>query len=177
MFCKTTVYDAPRLPAHRTRGALRAKLMSLVSGFATQEHLGGPRFLLQGLGNPPSIPTVVFDGVYPGWEGFSLFGIATLLLCRMISHMGSFAAVQSRGVIALPPAIRRKFQLDRPGSQVEIVEEAGRIVLIPKVAVDASQSWFWSGEWQAGEREASHQLSRGEGITYESGEAFLDALP
>jgi bifunctional DNA-binding transcriptional regulator/antitoxin component of YhaV-PrlF toxin-antitoxin module len=88
-----------------------------------------------------------------------------------------FVSVQSRGTIALPPALRKAYHLDVPGAQVEILEEAGRIVLVPKVAVDASQAWFWTPAWQAGETEASRQLSAGEGVVYGSGDDFLADLP
>ena len=40
----------------------------------------------------------------------------------------------------------------------------------------ASQTMFWTPEWQAGEREADVQEAAGVGETFESGEAFLDAL-
>ena len=86
-------------------------------------------------------------------------------------------SVQSRGTIALPPNLRRAYHLDRPGAQVEILEEEGRIVLVPKVAVDAAQAWFWTDEWQAKEAEASRQSAAGEGETYATGEDFLAALP
>jgi hypothetical protein len=42
--------------------------------------------------------------------------------------------------------------------------------------IDASQAWFWTPEWQAGEREADAQLAAGEGETFASGEDFLAAL-
>ena len=91
--------------------------------------------------------------------------------------MSIYVSVQGRGTIALPPSLRRAYHLDRPGAQVEILEEAGRIVLVPKVAVDASQAWFWTEEWQAKEAEASRQLAAGEGAAYATGEDFLADLP
>jgi len=91
--------------------------------------------------------------------------------------MSIFVSVQNRGTIALPPALRRAYHLDQPGAQVEILEENGRLVLIPKVAVDASQAWFWTDQWQAGEREASRQRDAGEGTTYDTAADFLADLP
>ncbi len=91
--------------------------------------------------------------------------------------MSVYVSVQSRGTIALPPAIRKAYHLDEPGAQVEVLEEDGRLVLVPKVAVDASQAWFWTDGWQAAEAEAAQQLADGEGTTYATGEAFLAALP
>ena len=85
--------------------------------------------------------------------------------------------MQTRGTIALPPSLRKSYHLDQPGAQVEILEEEGRIVLVPKIAVDASQAWFWTDEWQAGEIAASRQLANGEGVTYDTAEDFLADLP
>jgi hypothetical protein len=42
--------------------------------------------------------------------------------------------------------------------------------------IDATQAWFWSPSWQAGEHEASAELERGEGESFDSGEAFLASL-
>jgi len=35
------------------------------------------------------------------------------------------------------------------------------IVLTPKKAIDKSQAYFWSAEWQAAEREASEDIAAG----------------
>ncbi|MDQ1305113.1 MAG: AbrB family transcriptional regulator, partial [Actinomycetota bacterium] len=37
-----------------------------------------------------------------------------------LSH--EFVALQSRGLLALPSALRKKYGLDEPGAQVEITE-------------------------------------------------------
>ena len=60
---------------------------------------------------------------------------------------------------------------------MEILEEDGRLVLVPKIAVDASQAWFWTDGWQAAEAEASRQLAGGQGEVYDSADAFLADLP
>ena len=73
----------------------------------------------------------------------------------------TFVTVQSRGVIAIPPAIRHKFGLDRPGAQVEVSVRKGEIVLKPYMAVPADQAWFWSDEWQEKERQADEDLKAG----------------
>jgi hypothetical protein len=41
---------------------------------------------------------------------------------------------------------------------------------------EPDQAWFWTEEWQAGEREASEQIARGEVTTYMSDEEFLASL-
>ena len=53
---------------------------------------------------------------------------------RYAASMGRFIAVQGRGTIAIPPDLRRRFGLDVPGAQVELVErEDGVIELHPHV--------------------------------------------
>ena len=92
------------------------------------------------------------------------------------SGMSVYVSVQKRGTITLPPEMRRAYKLDHPGAQVEILEEGGRLILVPKVPVDASQAWFWTPGWQAAEIEASAQLAAGEGVVYTSGAEFLADL-
>jgi hypothetical protein len=45
-----------------------------------------------------------------------------------------------------------------------------------EVETDPDQSWFWTEEWQAGEREADAQIAAGEGRFFASGEEMLAAL-
>ena len=91
--------------------------------------------------------------------------------------MSIYVSVQARGTIALPPSLRRAYHLDRPGAQVEILEQDGCLVLVPKVPVDAAQAWFWTAGWQAAEAEASRQHDASEGVTYDNGSDFLADLP
>jgi hypothetical protein len=39
-----------------------------------------------------------------------------------------------------------------------------------------TQAWFWTTEWQAGEREADADLAAGRVENFESDEAFVTAL-
>ena len=88
-----------------------------------------------------------------------------------------FVTMQSRGVLALPPAIRRRHGLDQPGAQVEVIErEDGVIELHPHVAVRSDQAWFWTERWQKMEREVDEQIERGDVRTFDSIEEFSDWL-
>ena len=94
----------------------------------------------------------------------------------MDTHIG-FAAVQPKnGTITIPAQLRRRFGLDKPGAQVEIVVRDGEIVLLPHVAVPAEQAWFWSEQWQAMEREADSELAAGHSVTFETAEDLLTHL-
>src|SRR5713226_8688900 len=75
----------------------------------------------------------------------------------------SFVGVRGRGEIVLPADVRRRHQLDRPGAQVEVVErEDGVIELRPRVSAPADQAWFWTSEWQRGERRVDEHIAGGE---------------
>ncbi|GAA1126128.1 hypothetical protein GCM10009630_24930 [Kribbella jejuensis] len=94
----------------------------------------------------------------------------------MDTHIG-FAAVQPKnGTITIPAQLRRRFGLDKPGAQVEIIVRDGEIVLLPHVAVPAEQAWFWSERWQAKEREADTDLAAGRATTFDTAEDFLAHL-
>jgi hypothetical protein len=53
------------------------------------------------------------------------------------------------------------------------VTEEGFILLRPQQLVDRSQAWFWTPEWQEGERRADEDIAAGRTTVYESDEAFL----
>lgn len=94
----------------------------------------------------------------------------------METHIG-FAAVQPKnGTITIPAQLRRRFGLDKPGAQVEIVVRDGEIVLLPHVAVPAEQAWFWSEQWQTREREADTALAAGRATTFDTAEDFMAHL-
>jgi AbrB family looped-hinge helix DNA binding protein len=94
----------------------------------------------------------------------------------MDTHIG-FAAVQPKnGTITIPAQLRRRFGLDKPGAQVEIVVRDGEIVLLPHVAVPAEQAWFWTKRWQMMEREADAELAAGKSTTFDTADDFLAHL-
>ncbi|WP_282857496.1 AbrB/MazE/SpoVT family DNA-binding domain-containing protein [Pseudoclavibacter helvolus] len=90
--------------------------------------------------------------------------------------MSTYVSIQSRGNIALPAELRKKYHLDESGAQVEIVETPEGIMLKPTIPVAASQAWFWQGDWQTGERQAESERQAGLGSVYETGDDFLASL-
>lgn len=88
-----------------------------------------------------------------------------------------YVSLQARGLFAFPAALRKRYGLDQPGAQVEITErEDGILEFRPQLPVPASQSWFWTEQWQRREREAAADLTAGRTTTYEDGDAFLTAV-
>jgi len=77
------------------------------------------------------------------------------------TQMGMLAKLTSAGQVTLPKEIRRKANM-QPGDFVEVeLDEEGHIVLTPKKLVDASQAYFWTEEWQKGERKADEDIKAG----------------
>jgi antitoxin PrlF len=84
--------------------------------------------------------------------------------------------LRAKGQLTLPDDVRKAARLEE-GDLIEVVViESGEVILRPLVAVDRSQAWFWTPEWQAGEREATEQARRGEGELFKTGDDFLDSL-
>jgi AbrB family looped-hinge helix DNA binding protein len=88
----------------------------------------------------------------------------------------SRTTLRGRGQLTLPEDVRRAANLQE-GDLIEAeVSESGEVILRPLATIDRSQAWFWTPEWQAGEREATEQARRGEGERFKTGEDFLDSL-
>lgn len=54
--------------------------------------------------------------------------------------------------------------------------EEGAIVMRPKKLIDADQAWFWTEEWQCGEREASDDIAAGRTRRSRSADEFIESL-
>jgi len=77
------------------------------------------------------------------------------------NKMGMLAKLTSGGQVTLPKEIRVKTNM-QPGDFVEVdLDREGHIVLRPKKLVDASQAYFWTEEWQGGERKADADIKAG----------------
>jgi bifunctional DNA-binding transcriptional regulator/antitoxin component of YhaV-PrlF toxin-antitoxin module len=88
-----------------------------------------------------------------------------------------FATLQTRGLLALPAELRRRYRLDEPGSHVEIVErDDGVIELRPRFSVPADQAWFWSERWQRMERDVDEHVERAETTVHGDGDELVEFL-
>lgn len=87
----------------------------------------------------------------------------------------TLARVRGKGQITLPDGIRRQAKLAE-GDLVEVSYASGAIVLRPKKLVDADQAWFWTEEWQRGEREASEDIAAGRVTRFGSADELLASL-
>jgi len=83
--------------------------------------------------------------------------------------------LRPKGQITIPDEVRRAVHL-KEGDYLAVSVRGDSIVLEPKTVVDASQAWFWQKDWQAGEREASEDISAGRTTRFDSDDDFLDSL-
>jgi len=83
--------------------------------------------------------------------------------------------LRAKGQVTLPEDIRRELALEE-GDVFEVDITSEGILLRPQRLVDASQAWFWSREWQEGEREVDRLYAAGEYEVFDSGEAMIEEL-
>lgn len=83
--------------------------------------------------------------------------------------------LRAKGQLTLPEEIRVAAHLEE-GDLLEAEITAEGILLRPQRVIDATQAWFWTPEWQTGEREAEADLKAGRVDSFDSGDALLDAL-
>jgi AbrB family looped-hinge helix DNA binding protein len=84
--------------------------------------------------------------------------------------------VRQKGQITLPSEVRKALHVEEGDDVAFIINDDGTVILTGLKSIPADQAWFWTDDWQAGEREASQQLARGEGTVYESAVDFLESL-
>ena len=68
--------------------------------------------------------------------------------------------LRERSQVTLPAEIVKKLDL-KAGDNLEITLEDDRIVIKPVLIIDRSQTWFWSKEWQAKEKEVEANIKAG----------------
>lgn len=64
------------------------------------------------------------------------------------------------GQVTIPKRIREALHLEE-GTLFRVIAEGEQIVLIPQSLIDRDQAWFWTEEWQEGEREAEEDIREG----------------
>ena len=75
--------------------------------------------------------------------------------------MEQLVKVTRGGQVTIPAEMRRQAGIDI-GDYIEMRLEEGHLVLVPKQLIDKDQTWFWTKEWQAAEREAENDLRAGQ---------------
>ena len=85
--------------------------------------------------------------------------------------------LRSKGQVTIPEDIREAARLEEGDPIAFELQGDGTILMRPQKVIDASQAWFWTPEWIAGERQASFEVEKGRINTFETADEFLDSLP
>ena len=89
--------------------------------------------------------------------------------------MGTRLTLRAKGQMTLPEEIRLAAHLEEGDLlDAELTEEG--VLLRPRKVIDATQAWFWSPDWQAGERDVEADRAAGRVQTFASGAAMLTEL-
>ncbi len=83
--------------------------------------------------------------------------------------------LRAKGQITLPDEIRRSAHLEE-GDLLEAELTSDGILLRPQKLIDATQAWFWTPNWQEGERDADADRAAGRVEVFATDEEFLAAL-
>lgn len=83
--------------------------------------------------------------------------------------------LRAKGQLTLPEDIRTAAHLQE-GDLLDAVVTAEGILLRPQTVIDSTQAWFWTSDWQSGERDAENDKSEVRIESFESGSAFIEAL-
>jgi len=83
--------------------------------------------------------------------------------------------VTRHGQITLPVSVRKQLGIEE-GDLIEIDVEDEKAVLMPKKLVDKSQAYFWTRQWQEGEREADEDIKAGRVKTFDSVDELIQDL-
>jgi antitoxin MazE len=83
--------------------------------------------------------------------------------------------LKTKAQLTLPVKIRKKLGLDR-GDYLEVHLQGEKIILTPIKAINRDEAWFWSKEWQEGERRADEDLKAGRYTVHDSMEDLVKSL-
>lgn len=84
--------------------------------------------------------------------------------------------VRKKSQLTLPQEVRNALHL-ADGDEVEFtVTDSGEVTMRGMTVIPTDQRWFWTQQWQAGEKAASKAIAAGETTVHESAEDFLAHL-
>jgi AbrB family looped-hinge helix DNA binding protein len=87
----------------------------------------------------------------------------------------SRTTLRAKGQLTLPEDIRQTAHLEA-GDLLDAEITPDGILLRPQKVIDATQAWFWTPAWQAGERRADADKAAGQVETFGSDDEFLEEL-
>ncbi len=99
---------------------------------------------------------------------------------ELVAHLRATTVVARLGAsdgVALPESIKQAAGLsDGDTVYLEALGSGDGVIRVQVRKIDPDQAWFWTKEWQAGEREADEEIKAGQGRVFYSEEDFLASL-
>ncbi|PPS89471.1 hypothetical protein BZZ08_01617 [Streptomyces sp. MH60] len=84
--------------------------------------------------------------------------------------------VREKGQLTLPVRVREALGVS-PGDELEFeVSDAGVVEVHGLKKIRSDQTWFWTKEWQEGERQASEDIAAGRTTVHESADDMFAHL-
>jgi AbrB family looped-hinge helix DNA binding protein len=93
-----------------------------------------------------------------------------------VAKSAAILTLRRNGQITLPAEVRRRMRAAEGDVFVAEVRDPDEIVLRKKSLVDASQAYFWTEDWQRGEREAQEDIRRGRVKRFRSAKSLITDL-
>ncbi|THV31597.1 AbrB/MazE/SpoVT family DNA-binding domain-containing protein [Glycomyces paridis] len=86
------------------------------------------------------------------------------------------ARLRQKGQVTLPKEVQKALHV-KEGDTIRFNIHADGVVTMEGLAeIPADQRWFWTPEWQAGEREAEEQIAAGGGKVFHDLDDMFDYL-
>ena len=72
----------------------------------------------------------------------------------------AIAKVTRNFQVTIPAEVRKVLHIE-VGALVDFVVNKGAVVMKPKALIDEDQKWFWTKQWQEGEKEVDEAIKKG----------------
>jgi AbrB family looped-hinge helix DNA binding protein len=87
----------------------------------------------------------------------------------------SLVKVKSKYQIVIPEDVRKKLKVEI-GDNLDIEEKNGVFIVKPVMVIEKSQAYFWTDEWQSGEKEAEEAKKKGKFRDFKKAEEAIKWL-
>ncbi|MET7369331.1 AbrB/MazE/SpoVT family DNA-binding domain-containing protein [Streptomyces sp. NPDC005566] len=86
------------------------------------------------------------------------------------------ATLRTNGQVTLPKAIRAALGVEQ-GDELEFeITSAGEVTVHGLTKIRSDQAWFWTPEWQEGERRTSEDIAAGRTTVHEDTDSMFAHL-
>ncbi len=83
--------------------------------------------------------------------------------------------LREKSQITIPKDLIKKLNL-KTGDNIEINIEDNKIIIKPVVFIPKDQAWFWSKQWQQGEKQAENDIENGKVQKFNSPQELFEDL-